>query len=82
VSGDVQTLNGQPCALIKYRPVTVGIVNATRRSAVDAVGVSVAFQGVENSSAAGFNSPLEEVLRTRWPGCRVDWQGQAPPSID
>jgi hypothetical protein len=52
------------------------------RSAVDAVGVSVAFQGVENSSAAGFNSPLEEVLRTRWPGCRVDWQGQAPPSID
>eukprot|EP01041_Mallomonas_annulata_P008984 gene8984-18593_t len=28
------------------------------------------------------SNPLEEVLRTRWQGCRIDWLGQPPPSID
>lgn len=23
-----------------------------------------------------------QVLRTRWPGCRIDWMGQSIPNID
>jgi hypothetical protein len=45
--------------------------------------MDVAFEGGEHSSAGGiFGSPMEEVLRTRWPNCTVSWHGQAPPSID
>lgn len=52
---------------------------------MDAVGVSIGFAGGEHGSAGStsFLSPIEEVLRTRWPGCTVRWQGDAlPPSID
>ena len=50
-----------------------------KRSPNNAVGQSIALSGGEGIFA---NSHLEEILRTRWPGCRVDWLGQQAPSID
>eukprot|EP00598_Pedospumella_elongata_P003873 CAMPEP_0184978332 /NCGR_PEP_ID=MMETSP1098-20130426/8859_1 /TAXON_ID=89044 /ORGANISM="Spumella elongata, Strain CCAP 955/1" /LENGTH=229 /DNA_ID=CAMNT_0027501453 /DNA_START=20 /DNA_END=709 /DNA_ORIENTATION=- len=64
------------------RTATLTAFRLTRRSAVDSVGQAVAFQGGEHSSFGSFMCPIEEVLRTRWPGCNVDWKGQTPPSID
>jgi len=53
------------------------------RSADDAVGQTIAFAGGEaGGSIGGGICPIEEVLHTRWPGCRLDWLGQGPPSID
>lgn len=53
------------------------------RSADDAVGQTIAFAGGEGGGSIGGGiCPIEEVLHTRWPGCRVDWLGQGLPSID
>jgi len=53
------------------------------RSSVDAVGVHIAYGGEAGGGGATFICPIEEVLRTRWPGCRVQWlEGAPPPSID
>ncbi|CAM9439534.1 unnamed protein product [Phaeothamnion confervicola] len=54
----------------------------TRRSASDAVGMSVALGGADTNSGAAYACPAEAVLRTKWPGARVDWLGQRPPNID
>jgi len=38
--------------------------------------------GVGGGSSDDMSS-IEEVLRTKWSGCRIDWKGLAkPPSID
>ena len=46
--------------------------------------MSISFVGGDSSNVNGgsFICPIEEVLRTRWPGCRFDWMNQLPPSID
>eukprot|EP01036_Dinobryon_divergens_P031051 gene31051-40389_t len=50
------------------------------RSVDDAVGQFITFAGGEGGGSIGGNiCPIEEVLRTRWPGCRVDWLGQGAP---
>eukprot|EP01038_Epipyxis_sp_PR26KG_P006233 gene6233-8588_t len=51
-----------------------------RRSAVNSVGQATAFDDFQGGSS--FICPIEEVIRTRWPGCRFDWMGQNPPSVD
>lgn len=61
------------------RPARLSKFLLFKRSSDNAVGQSIAFSGGESCFA---NSHLEEVLRTRWPGCRVDWLGQSVPSLD
>ena len=52
------------------------------RSSVNAVGQSIALSGGGGGTGIFANSHIEEILRTRWPGCRLDWLGNNPPSID
>jgi len=50
-----------------------------RRSQENNIGQSIAFSsgGAVFSGSANV-SPIEEVLRTRWPGCRLEWLGNEP----
>ena len=49
----------------------------------DAIGKIVALDHTEQASFGGsFICPIEEVLRTRWPGCRVSWSSPQAPRID
>ena len=53
-----------------------------KRSSNNAVGQSIALSGGGGGESQFANSHLEEILRTRWPGCRVDYLGQNAPCID
>ena len=48
---------------------------------MDATGISIAFSNSDNIGSS-YICPIEEVLRTRWPGCRINWMNKNPPSID
>jgi hypothetical protein len=64
------------------RRATLKQCSLQKRDTGCAIGQNVAFAG--GSSAAGSIShvcPVDEVLRTRWPGCRIQWIG-TPPSLD
>jgi hypothetical protein len=58
----------------------------TRLSANEAIGASVSLGGSSQTSYAIVDSfgggGLEDVLRTKWPSCKIDWIGSPPPSID
>jgi len=30
----------------------------------------------------GVGGDLEDVIRTKWPSCMINWEGNAPPYID
>lgn len=58
----------------------------TRLSSEEAIGASVSLgasssQGNIGSSNAS-DGGLEDVLRTKWPSCKIDWLNGSPPSID
>ncbi|CAK4148454.1 unnamed protein product [Aphanomyces euteiches] len=44
------------------------------------VGYSVPM--VDTSHSGGHGCPIEDVLKTKWPGISIDWAGQTPPSLD
>jgi len=50
----------------------------TRMSAEEAVGASIAL----GASSSGGGGDLEDVVRTKWPSCMVNWLGKSPPFID
>lgn len=52
------------------------------RSAVLKVGKQISLDESYAGSTGVFGSPCEDVLGTRWPGCKVDWRGEPPPSLD
>ena len=62
----------------------------TRLSAEEAIGRSVSLGSTNQTQTNGAmgaltaqNGGLEDVLRTKWPSCKIDWlQGGMPPSID
>jgi ubiquitin carboxyl-terminal hydrolase MINDY-3/4 len=59
----------------------------TRLTADEAVGASIALTRTGGSSTHSGNSSsgsqdLEDVLRTKWPSCTVNWLGKQPPYID
>ena len=56
----------------------------TRLCADEAIGSSVSLVASSQSSAAllGASGDLEEVLRTKWPSCKIDWLGGSSPSIN
>lgn len=50
----------------------------TRMTAEEAVGASIAL----GTSSLGGGGDLEDVVRTKWPSCMVNWLGKSPPYID
>lgn len=59
---------------------TLTALTLYKRSSADIIGKAVALESGGDGTGS-FIRPIEEVLRTRWPGCRVTWEGPAP-SID
>lgn len=53
----------------------------TRLSAEEAVGASIALSRGNNSHSGG-SGDLEDVVRTKWPSCMINWLGKNPPYID
>lgn len=55
----------------------------TRLSADEAIGASVSLGSGQSSSPMMADScDLEDVLRCKWPSCKIDWPTGQPPSID
>jgi ubiquitin carboxyl-terminal hydrolase MINDY-3/4 len=58
----------------------------TRLTADEAVGSSIALTRMGGSShsggSTGGSQDLEDVVRTKWPSCTVNWLGKQPPCID
>uniref|UniRef100_A0A7S2JUK8 ubiquitinyl hydrolase 1 n=1 Tax=Leptocylindrus danicus TaxID=163516 RepID=A0A7S2JUK8_9STRA len=48
----------------------------------EAVGASISLENMQNSSGTDKSRGLEDVVRTRWPTCQLDWLGLAVPFID
>lgn len=68
-----------------------GLENKTRKakltpfvlkpqSSVDSIGQSVQMSG--GTGGTSYLCPIEEVIRTRWNKCRLNFGAEAPPSID
>ena len=65
----------------KARLVQFSVV---KRSDEELVGAAVSLNtgGGLGGALMGSDHAVEDVLRTRWQGARIDWGGQQPPSID
>lgn len=63
------------------RLVRFSIVKQSDEELVGAV-VSLNTSGGLGGALMGSDHAIEDVLRTRWQGSRIDWAGQPPPSID
>jgi len=62
------------------RPARLSHFIIRRREEENITGQSVAYSGGNGGTA--YLNPLEEVVRTRWVGCSLDFGAQSPPSID
>jgi hypothetical protein len=80
---------GDSFPLYHYNGLRGGLLTplrVTRLSAEEAVGASIALNrgGVnganDNHKSGGDN--LEDLLRTKWPSCMINWLGQSPPYIN
>ncbi|ETV91317.1 hypothetical protein H310_14137 [Aphanomyces invadans] len=45
------------------------------------VGYSVPMMDTSQTSG-GHGCPIEDVMKTKWPGIQIDWNGKTPPSLD
>jgi hypothetical protein len=73
---------GDSFSLYHYNGLRGGTLTAfriTRLSPEEAVGASIA---LNKGSASDGSGDLEDVVRTKWPSCMVDWGGKKPPFID
>ena len=73
---------GDSFSLFHYnglRGGTLTTFRVTRLSPEEAVGASIALNRGNASDGSG---DLEDVVRTKWPSCMVDWGGKKPPYID
>lgn len=52
----------------------------TRLCADEAIGASVSLGGSDQASHSG--GGLQEILRTKWPACKINWITGSSPSID
>jgi hypothetical protein len=52
------------------------------RSRDTAIGQAIGFSTGVFYAETTKSQQLEQVLRTRWTGCRVDFLGSSPPAID
>jgi ubiquitin carboxyl-terminal hydrolase MINDY-3/4 len=72
---------GESFPLYHYNGLRGGTLTpfrVTRMTAEEAVGASIAL-GASSSVGGG---DLEDVVRTKWPSCVVNWLGKTPPYID
>lgn len=75
---------GDSFSLYHYNGLRGGTLTpfrVTRLSAEEAVGASIALNRGNNSHSGG-SGDLEDVVRTKWPSCMINWLGQRPPFID
>jgi Domain of unknown function (DUF4205) len=78
---------GETFSLYHYNGLRGGLLTPlriTRLTAEEAVGASIALnRGAGGSSHGSTGSQdLEDVLRTKWPSCAINWLGNQPPFID
>jgi hypothetical protein len=77
---------GDTFSLYHYNGLRGGTLTpfrVTRLTAEEAVGASIALgasSGGAGGAAAG--GDLEDVVRTKWPSCMMNWLGKSPPYID
>jgi hypothetical protein len=72
---------GESFPLYHYNGLRGGTLTpfrVTRMTAEEAVGASHSL-GASSSVGGG---DLEDVVRTKWPSCVVNWLGKTPPYID
>jgi hypothetical protein len=75
---------GDSFELYHYNGLRGGLLTpfrVTRLSAEEAVGASIALNRGTQASSHG-SGDLEDVVRTKWPSCMVNWLGKSPPYID
>jgi ubiquitin carboxyl-terminal hydrolase MINDY-3/4 len=79
---------GDSFSLFHYNGLRGGILTpfrVTRLTAEEAVGSSIALNRGAGGSTAGLgggSQDLEDVVRTKWPSCAINWFGRSPPFID
>jgi len=56
--------------------------SVTRLKAEEAVGSSAAAATAGGGARMAGDGDLEDVVRTKWPSCRIDWLGKVAPYID
>lgn len=75
---------GTTFPLYHYNGLRGGVLTefrVTRLSPEEAVGVSIALSQ-SGGGVGGNGGDLEDVVRTKWPSCAVNWMGKASPYID
>ena len=78
---------GDSFSLYHYNGLRGGVLTPfriTRLTAEEAVGASIALNKATGASSHGSNGSqdLEDVVRTKWPSCSINWLGKTPPFID
>jgi ubiquitin carboxyl-terminal hydrolase MINDY-3/4 len=78
---------GDTFSLYHYNGLRGGILThfrLTRLTAEEAVGASISLNrtGVVSSHGSSGTQDLEDVVRTKWPSCSINWLGKTPPCID
>ena len=79
---------GDSFSLYHYNGLRGGVLTPfriTRLTAEEAVGASIALNrgtGGASTHGASGTQDLEDVLRTKWPSCVINWLGKTPPCID
>jgi Domain of unknown function (DUF4205) len=77
---------GESFSLYHYNGLRGGVLTrfkVTRLSSQEAIGSSVALnRGGAAGGGSSSGQDLEDVVRTKWPSCNVDWLGGRAPFID
>ena len=76
---------GDTFSLYHYNGLRGGVLTqcrVTRLTPEEAVGASVALNRNVAPSGQSGSADLEDVIRTKWPSCAVNWMGKKPPYID
>lgn len=76
---------GETFSLYHYNGLRGGILTpfrVTRLTAEEAVGASIAMNATGRPGGAALGGDLEDVVRTKWPSCMINWLGKSPPCID
>lgn len=78
-------VHGQSFSLCHYNGLHNGMLTQfklTRLSPIEAVGASISLssKGGNGHRTGGYD--LEDVVRTKWPSCQLNWFGKRQPSID
>jgi hypothetical protein len=75
---------GDTFSLHHYNGLRGGVLTPfriTRLTAEEAVGASIALNRGAGGSSSG-SQDLEDVVRTKWPSCAINFLGKQPPYID